>query len=155
MGLGLLKKLRSAGKTAIGSGTDGLLYLGIWTAGGAIAGVGVIALYEAFVNGRYDGNLVEQFVGGVKETIPFVANAPAMKVITRDLSAGIIGGVIGAGTYVFNLARKNVSETHRANKAYETRREEITDNADLEIHNISEQERVEVYRAARSPAHAG
>ncbi|MEK6918303.1 MAG: hypothetical protein AABW51_05130 [Nanoarchaeota archaeon] len=73
---------------------------------GGIAGIGLRAGFKAYVDGVYSGDLVYQFLQGVKEVTPFVDGRDNLTDVTKTLSAA----AVAAGIYFGGKLIKYIHE---------------------------------------------
>ncbi len=132
--MGLTSNFKGAVKASWKGLTSASFWLSGWTALGVGVGVGVIGLYEAFVNGRYDGNIVDQAYQGFVNAMPVVSDQPAFDVIKRDLSAGLVGAGISVVTRLGNIARQGFSGNYSQGRAEAEEKEEISRQANRQVY---------------------
>jgi len=125
----IASKIRTTTRTISEAVMEGGIWASGWTVLGIAGGIGVIGLYESFVNGNYQGNIVEQFLEGAKQTIPGIADAPVYKVITKDLSASLVGAIIGKGVDVVRRIKQSTSANYQEKKSQQQQRDTIDEQA--------------------------
>lgn len=154
--MGLKSKLTALGKTSIDTVTENSVKILGWGALGLASGMLTCGLYNAFVEGRYDGNLFEQAAAGIKDAIPLVSDDKWYNVLGKDLSAAAINLGIVKSQSMFNSVKNSTSQSYQEYQQVEAQKDEVDNQVSLEKYKIRQTQKLEEYKAQvqRSPTMA-